>query len=245
MGFPENVLTSGERVELTMRPHWREVFAAVLFGLLLLAVLIYVAWLTPDDTTGNWLQWVAVGLGVLIAVFLVIMPILRWLTTRYVVTTHRVLVRRGVVTKTGKDITLSKITDVSFERTLLDRLTGSGTLRIESAGDSPDETFRAIPRSDRVQQVINRLIDEDANQRAQRMVNRAGFETERESADRMHEEERRMHEEEERLAQARKADPAAEPTAGSTTEPTTEPTTGPTTESAASSEVRTRPEPTP
>jgi uncharacterized membrane protein YdbT with pleckstrin-like domain len=235
MGFPENVLTSGERVELKMRPHWREVFASVLIGLLLLAVLIYVTWLTPDDTTGNWIQWISVGLGVLIAVFLVIMPILRWLTTHYVVTTHRVLVRRGVVTKTGKDITLSKITDVSFERTLLDRLTGSGTLRIESAGDSPDETFRSIPRSDRVQQVINRLIDEDANQRAARMVNRAGFETEREAADRMHEEERRMHEEEERLAQARQN----ERTTDSTTEPATEASAEPT----GSSEPRTRSEP--
>jgi uncharacterized membrane protein YdbT with pleckstrin-like domain len=235
MGFPENVLTSGERVELKMRPHWREVFASVLIGLLLLAVLIYVTWLTPDDTTGNWIQWISVGLGVLIAVFLVIMPILRWLTTRYVVTTHRVLVRRGVVTKTGKDITLSKITDVSFERTLLDRLTGSGTLRIESAGDSPDETFRAIPRSDRVQQVINRLIDEDANQRAARMVNRAGFETEREAADRMHEEERRMHEEEERLTEARRAAPPAEGSA-ETTAVTVDPST---------SETSTRPEPEP
>jgi len=219
MGFPENVLTSGERVELTMRPHWREVFASVLIGLLLLAVLIYVTWLTPDDTTGNWIQWISVGLGVLIAVFLVIMPILRWLTTRYVVTTHRVLVRRGVVTKTGKDITLSKITDVSFERTLLDRLTGSGTLRIESAGDSPDETFRSIPRSDQVQQLINRLIDEDANRRAHRMVNRAGFETTHEAADRMHEEERRMHEEEERLANERRSAPDTTPTTGPETEP--------------------------
>ena len=42
--------------------------------------------------------------------------------------------------------------------------------------------------------LINRLIDEDANRRAQRMVNRAGFETNQEAADRMHEEELRMHE---------------------------------------------------
>ena len=239
MGFPENVLTSGERVELTMRPHWREVFASVLIGLLLLAVLIYVTWLTPDDTTGNWIQWIVVAIGVLIAVFLVVMPILRWLTTHYVVTTHRVLVRRGVITKTGKDITLSKITDVSFERTLLDRLTGSGTLRIESAGDSPDETFRAIPRSDRVQQVINRLIDEDANRRAQRMVNRAGFETNQEAADRMHEEELRMHEEEERLAEARRSAPSSTEEPDETTAVRVEPptTTTPTSEAPPRSET--------
>jgi len=85
----------------------------------------------------------------------------RWLTTHYVVTTHRVLVRRGVLTKTGKDITLSKITDVSFQQTLLDRIIGAGSLHIESAGDSPDEDFRNIPHSNQVQQLINRLIDED------------------------------------------------------------------------------------
>ncbi|HEY6742363.1 MAG TPA: PH domain-containing protein [Lapillicoccus sp.] len=212
MGFPENVLTSGERVELKMRPHWREVFVAVLVGLLLLAILIYLVRVTPDDTTGNWIQWIVVALAVLIAIFLVIAPIVRWLTTHYVVTTHRVLVRRGVLTKTGKDITLSKITDVSFERTLLDRLTGSGTLQIESAGDSPDERFRAIPHSDRVQQLINRLIDQDANSRAHQMVNRAGFETTQEAADRMHEEERHMHEEEERLATERRSAPDTTPT---------------------------------
>jgi uncharacterized membrane protein YdbT with pleckstrin-like domain len=219
MGFPENVLTSDERIELKMRPHWREVFAAVLFGLLLLAILVYVVRVTPDDTTGSWIQWIVVGIAAIIAIFLVFAPIVRWLTTHYVVTTHRVLVRRGVLTKTGKDITLSKITDVSFERTLLDRLTGSGTLRIESAGDSPDETFRSIPRSDQVQQLINRLIDEDANRRAHRMVNRAGFETTHEAADRMHEEERRMHEEEERLANERRSAPDTTPTTSPETEP--------------------------
>ena len=52
-------------------------------------------------------------------------------------------------------------------------MVGSGTLSIESAGDSPNELFRAIPHSDRVQQLINHLIDEDANQRAMRMVSRA------------------------------------------------------------------------
>jgi hypothetical protein len=84
---------------------------------------------------------------------------------------------------------------------------GSGTLIIESAGDSPNEAFHAIPRSDRVQQLLNHLIDQDANSRAHRMVNRAGFETTQEAADRMHEEERRMHEEEERLATERRSAP--------------------------------------
>ena len=81
----------------------------------------------------------------LIGIPLVIVPFLRWRTTHYVITTHRVMVRKGIVNKNGKDITLSKITDVSFSQTLLDRMLGSGTLSIESAGDSPERDLRGDP----------------------------------------------------------------------------------------------------
>ena len=74
--------------------------------------------------------------------------------------------RKGILSKSGKDITLSKITDVSFRQTLFDRIIRSGTLTIESAGDSADELLRNIPRSDEIQQLINRLIDEDARRRS-------------------------------------------------------------------------------
>jgi uncharacterized membrane protein YdbT with pleckstrin-like domain len=218
MGFPQNVLTSDEKVEKSLHPHWRTVIGPVIFGLILIAVASYVAYVTPDDTRGNWIQWITVVVAVLIGIPLVIVPILAWRTTQYVITTHRVMVRKGILNKSGKDITLSKITDVSFTQTLLDRILGSGTLSIESAGDSPNEDFEAIPRSDRVQQLLNHLIDQDANRRAQRMVNRAGFETSQEAADRMHEEERRMHEEEERLAQERRSAQETTPTRTAETE---------------------------
>lgn len=168
MGFPENVLAKTEKVEKSIHPHWLTVVGPVLIGLVLIAGAIVVASITPDDSTGNRIQWIVVGLLVLLAIPLVLVPFLRWRTTHYVVTTHRVMVRRGILNKSGKDITLSKITDVSFEQSLLDRVINSGSLRIESAGDSPDELLRNIPHSNHVQQLINRLIDEDDTRR--RMV---------------------------------------------------------------------------
>ena len=54
----------------------------------------------------------------------------------------------------------------SLRETLFDRIIRSGTLTIESAGDSADELLRNIPRSDEIQQLINRLIDEDARRRS-------------------------------------------------------------------------------
>ncbi len=161
MGFPENVLARGERVERDLHPHWLTVVGPTLLGLLLAALCVLAVAATPNDSTGNTIQWAAVAVLVALAVVAVVVPYLRWRTTHYVITSHRVMVRRGILTKTGKDITLSKITDVSFEQTLLDRVIGSGSLHIESAGDSPDENLSDIPRSNEVQQLVNRLIDED------------------------------------------------------------------------------------
>jgi uncharacterized membrane protein YdbT with pleckstrin-like domain len=161
VGFPENVLAKGEKVERDLHPHWLTVVVPTIFGLLLAAACVFIVIQTPDDDTGNLIQWIAVAVLVLVAIPAVVVPYFRWRTTHYVITTHRVMVRRGILTKQGKDITLSKITDVSFQQTLLDRMIGAGSLHIESAGDSPDENLTNIPNSNVVQQLINRLIDED------------------------------------------------------------------------------------
>jgi uncharacterized membrane protein YdbT with pleckstrin-like domain len=174
VGFPENVLAEGERVERSFNPHWLTVLAPTLLGIILLAAAAVVVWLTPDDTTGNTIQWISVAVLALLAIPLVLVPFLRRQTTLYVVTSHRVMVRRGILNKYGKDITLSKITDVSFEQTLLDRVINSGSLRIESAGDSPDELLRNIPHSHEVQQLINRLMDRDDARRRRRHEGDAG-----------------------------------------------------------------------
>ena len=170
MGFPESVLAEGERVEGSLHPHPLTVLGPVVLGLVLAAIGIGVSVITPDDSRGNLIQVIAIAVVCLLALPLVLVPVLRWRTTHYVVTSHRVMVRRGILAKEGKDITLSKITDVSFQQSLLDRIIRSGTLRIESAGDSPDEVLHNIPRSDQVQQLLNRLIDADANRRAGRML---------------------------------------------------------------------------
>lgn len=170
MGFPENVLAGGERVERSLHPHWLTVLGAGVVAVILALLAAVAVWATPDDSTGNLVQWIALAVLVIVAIPLVVVPVLRWRTTHYVITTHRVMVRRGILAKAGKDITLSKITDVSFRQSLLDRIIRAGTLDIESAGDSADESLRYIPRSDEVQQLLNRLIDEDANRRAGRIV---------------------------------------------------------------------------
>ena len=97
----------------------------------------------------------------------VLVPLLRWRTTHYVITTHRLLFREGILARRGRDIGLSRITDVSYTQSLWERIINSGTLTIESAGDGGATVLRQIPDSDGVQQLLNHMVEEDSDRRAQ------------------------------------------------------------------------------
>jgi uncharacterized membrane protein YdbT with pleckstrin-like domain len=114
----------------------------------------------------------AVALVLLLTVVLV--PVLRWRTTHYVITTHRLLFREGILSRRGRDIGLSRITDVSYRQSLWDRIINSGTLTIESAGDSGATVLKQIPDSEGVQQLLNLMIEEDADRRAQESAGYVG-----------------------------------------------------------------------
>ncbi|PRZ33892.1 PH (Pleckstrin Homology) domain-containing protein [Antricoccus suffuscus] len=162
MGFPENVLAQNEKVVRSIHPHWLTVFVPCVAAVVIVAVAIFVSWITPPTSGWDTFQWIVVAIAVILLIVFTVVPFLRWRTTHYVITTHRVMVRRGILAKSGKDIALSKITDVSFHQSIWDRIVRAGSLHIESAGDSPDENLKNIPNSNDVQQLVNRLVDEDA-----------------------------------------------------------------------------------
>ncbi|WP_106849598.1 PH domain-containing protein [Blastococcus sp. Marseille-P5729] len=165
MRFPENILAKDEKVVRSLHPHWLTLVIPAVIGLLIIAATWLIVAMTPVDDTWNIVDWVIIAIAVLLFIGFVVVPFLRWRTTHYVITSNRVVVRRGILAKSGQDIALSKITDVSFRQSLLDRILRSGSLQIETAGDSQDEEFSNIPRSNQIQQLLNHLIEDDAARR--------------------------------------------------------------------------------
>jgi uncharacterized membrane protein YdbT with pleckstrin-like domain len=117
--------------------------------------------LHPHWLTVSW----PVVVALVLALYLVARPLLRWRTTHYVITTHRVLYRDGVLARSGRDIGLSRITDVSFRQSLWDRVVNSGTVTIETAGEGAT-VLSSLPDCVEVQQLLNQLVEEDADRRA-------------------------------------------------------------------------------
>jgi len=166
MPYPDKLLADDEEVVRHLHPHWLTVFWPVIWLLLIVGAASFGAALVPDGQQQGTFRLAVVVLALVLLLVLVAVPLLRWRTTHYVVTTHRLLFRAGVLARHGRDIGLSRITDVSYRQSLWDRLINSGTLTIESAGESGATVLTAIPDSEGVQQLLNHMIEEDADRRA-------------------------------------------------------------------------------
>jgi uncharacterized membrane protein YdbT with pleckstrin-like domain len=84
-------------------------------------------------------------------------PFLRWVTTHYVVTDRRLITRRGVVSRTGRDVPLARVSDISFSHNVFERMLGCGTLVVDSGGDGGQLVLADVPRVEHVQRRIHDL----------------------------------------------------------------------------------------
>lgn len=162
MGFPNNLLDEDERIAMHLHPHWKTLFMPVLWLLIIGGVVGLV--LAKFD---NSIVLLIVGvLGLLAIAYLTVLPVLRWMTTHFVLTTHRVMTRKGILKREGRDVPLGRINDVSFSHTIIERVLGAGTLVVESAGERGQVVLRDVPRAEAVQSRLYRLVEDDAERRA-------------------------------------------------------------------------------
>lgn len=167
MAYPEKVLANDEKIVEHLHPHWITLVPATLWLVAICAAAGVCVNFAPGSGTSRTVVLVIIlVVGVVLLCWLALSPWMRWRTTHFVITTHRVLIRKGVFTHTGRDIALQRINDVGFSQSLWDRMVGAGTLSIESAGEHGQQSLKNVPHSDAVQQTINRLIEEDDARRA-------------------------------------------------------------------------------
>jgi uncharacterized membrane protein YdbT with pleckstrin-like domain len=167
VAYPEKILADDEQVVAHLHPHWITLVPATLWFAAICAAGGAGIAFAPDKGTGRTVVIILiVVVGLVLLSWLSFAPWIRWRTTHYVFTTHRVLIRTGVFRHTGRDIALQRINDVGFSQSLWDRIVKAGTLTIESAGEHGQQNLDNVPRSDTMQQTLNRLIEQDGERRA-------------------------------------------------------------------------------
>jgi membrane protein YdbS with pleckstrin-like domain len=150
-------LNDDEEILVELRPHWvffaRPLFTAVV------AVAAVVAILVAIPSTPNW---VADALMVLAAIPVIWLAgrLLRWAAYLLVLTTSRIVVRRGVLGRNTVQIRLQRITEISLSQKLWERVVATGRLIIDVQGEDDAVVLEFVRKPAIVQRVINGQINE-------------------------------------------------------------------------------------
>ena len=134
----ERHLLPHERQVLTVRFHPAVLIKPVAITLAALAVALLVTMELPVSAVVALVIWV---------VFLAVLAwlsvqVYQWLEDYFVVTSQRLLLTTGIVTRTVNMMPLTKVTDMSFKRSAWGRVLGYGEFVVESAGQ--DQALRHI-----------------------------------------------------------------------------------------------------
>jgi uncharacterized membrane protein YdbT with pleckstrin-like domain len=143
-----------ERVVAKFRAHGRRLFFPTVFLILVAGAMGFFSnWFAEE-----WQNWSVLVAGALLAVLFFFVPAVKWLSTRYVLTTRRIILRRGLLVNTRSELMLARAGDLTVRKSVLQAMFRSGDVRI---GIGPGEfaVLRDVPRADLVSEVIGDLIE--------------------------------------------------------------------------------------
>ncbi|MDR7302866.1 PH domain-containing protein [Haloactinomyces albus] len=149
---PDEYLLETERRVIRVRRHWACLVWDLFEAVGLLAGAVMVSYLLPEDA---WLPQNILWYAGLFVLMRFTYQILDWYVERIVVTDKRFMITEGIFTTSVQMMPITKVTDLTYERSIPGRMLGYGTLVVESAGQiqalnkieylpNPEEVFDAI-----------------------------------------------------------------------------------------------------
>lgn len=159
-------LSAGEYVVVAARPQsgvllWPAILALLVLG----AGGYWLGWTGRDGHSQLLLDWfpllVPAVLVVMGLIFLrwVLLPVMRWSASRYLLTSKRLLARRGVLRRREHEVQLAVIYQLESSQTLLERMSGGGTLTI-GLGRDRTITYPNVPQIQTFKEYIVAAIGE-------------------------------------------------------------------------------------
>lgn len=157
MGLPARQLAPGEHIVMSVRAHWKALVGPVFLLFFVAALAGFGAAVLPAGKYHHYGELALLAAAVLLVLRLTVWPFLEWLFESFIITDRRLAHRAGVIRRTGRDLPLSRVADVSYDRSLWDRMFRCGTLVVQTAGESGDIVFDDIPHVDEFELALTEL----------------------------------------------------------------------------------------
>ncbi len=157
MTLPRKLMIDGEQTIATTRTHIKVLIIPFLILLVVAGATGFLMKVSGDSLGGN-LKWIVLVLGVVLIVAGAVLPWLRWVTWTYTLTNKRIVEQKGILTRSGRIIPLSRVNDVAFEKNLNDRILGCGTLVIHDASEQAGLRLNDIPKIEDFHRTVSNLV---------------------------------------------------------------------------------------
>jgi uncharacterized membrane protein YdbT with pleckstrin-like domain len=151
----DEYLLPTERRVIRVRQHWAVMAVhLVQTGLFLLLMVAIQSYLPSTPLLDNLTFYLALA-----AVIRFTVKTILWWIERIVITDKRVMLARGLLTHKLAMMPLSKVTDLTFERSLNGRMLGYGSIIVESAGQVQGlDRIDFMPRPEEIYEALSELI---------------------------------------------------------------------------------------
>jgi membrane protein YdbS with pleckstrin-like domain len=156
MPSERDLLLGDEEMLAEMRPHPAVVLPPLL--VLAAAIAIAVVVIVHFSSAPVAVVWVLVAMVALPALWCT-GRLLRWRTTRFMVTDRRILYRRGVLRRELVQLRLQRVAEVECNQTIVDRAIGRGRLVFDVLGAEGQLVVDDVRRPRRVQRLVSGELD--------------------------------------------------------------------------------------
>ena len=131
-------LHPGERIVFEGRPIWRSILSFYISGLIGSVVIGILVALVVSTSVGVIVFLVLFGLDLLVG-------FLRRVSTRYTITTQRLRIERGLLSKHVQQTRIDRVQNVNTSQTFVSRILRVGSVDFDTAGtDDSDFTFTGV-----------------------------------------------------------------------------------------------------
>ncbi|OLF16422.1 PH domain-containing protein [Actinophytocola xanthii] len=162
----DEYLLETERRVIRVRLHWASLAWDIFEAVALLAVAVMVSYLLPPSM---WLLQNILWYAALFVVLRFAYVVLLWWVERIVVTDKRMMMTTGIITTKVLMMPIGKVTDLTYERPLMGRIFGYGTMVVESAGQIQAlNRLEYLPKAEQVYDAISELVFGDKEAQAAR-----------------------------------------------------------------------------
>jgi uncharacterized membrane protein YdbT with pleckstrin-like domain len=162
----DEYLLDSERRVIRVRLHWASLAWDIFETIALLAVAVMVSYLLPPSL---WLVQNILWYAALFVLLRFAYVVLNWWVERIVVTDKRMMMTTGIITTKVLMMPIGKVTDLTYERPLMGRLLGYGTMIVESAGQIQAlNRLEYLPKAEQVYDAISELVFGDKEAQAAR-----------------------------------------------------------------------------